>query len=57
MDNGEIYGLENVSILALFRCIQNIANTFHLVYLNNLPDLYIILLEIFPLSTILLTQV
>ena len=26
MDNGEIYGLENVSILAFFRHIRNIAN-------------------------------
>lgn len=42
-----MYGLENVFILALFGCIQNIAHTFDLVYLNNLPDLYIILLEIY----------
>jgi hypothetical protein len=43
MDHARIYGLGNVSIVALFRCIQSIANTFHLEYLNNLHDLYTIL--------------
>jgi len=60
MDHGGIYGLENVSITALFRFIQNIANAFHLVYLvyeqpscsphYSVRDLF------FSLSTVLLTQ-
>jgi hypothetical protein len=48
MDNGEIYGLQNTSIIAFFRHIQNIANrpTQRLEYLNILSYLYIILLQI-----------
>lgn len=58
MDHGAIYGLQNVFTLAFFRYIPNIANTFNLVCLKNLPELYIILLEtFFSLSTVLLTQV
>jgi hypothetical protein len=45
-DHGGVYGSEIVSIVALFRYIQNIVNIFHLEYFNNHPDRYIILLQV-----------